>query len=272
MKPLISVIYVYYNTPLEMRKSLKTLFQTAHNISYEVIIINNASTKILPEQIRNNNKIKIIDNKENLGFGKALNQGVLLSKGEYLLFMNPDAFFTENAISSMIGRMKKDTRIGMLGPQLINIDTTIQMVGNDYPLLPHVFFAFSFLDKLFPKNPFSKQYYLLDFDRRTEKEIPVICGACMLTRKNIFEKIGGFDEQFFMYFEESDICIRIKREGLKVIFFPKAKIIHIGGKSSYDKKWIQKTFEKSRFLFFKKYHHPLIAFFGEAILRVMSVL
>ena len=100
--------------------------------------------------------------------------------------------------------------------------------------------------------------------------IPVICGACMLISKSLFEAINGFDEQFFLYFEESDLCCRVKQTGKKVLYFPKAKVVHLIGKSSQDKKFIRKEFERSRFKFFKKYHNLAFASLGELFIRIAN--
>jgi GT2 family glycosyltransferase len=270
MSPSVSIIYVYYNTPKEIVASLKSLPASVKNLSYEVIVIDNLSPTPLPKEVSTFPHVKAIINKENRGYGGALNQGSKVAKGKYLLLLNPDTVFLKDSVSLMVEKMEKDTSVGILGPQLLDENQKVSITGNGMPFLPDALFAFSFLNKFFPNNPFSKRYYLTEIDRIHEKEFPVICGACMLIKKSLFEKIGCFDEQFFMYFEESDLCYRVKKAGYRVLYYPKAKMIHLGGKSSDNKLWIRKVFEESRYKFFKKYHNPVAAFLGEAFLRIAN--
>lgn len=239
-------------------------------MNFEIIVINNHSPIPVPSQIKRVKRIKLITNLENKGYGSGLNQGAKIAKGKYLLLANPDTLFIDKAIMQMVNKMQKDPAIGILGPQILDINNQIQIVGNGMPFLPQATFAFTFLNKLFPKNKMSANYYLPEFDRRNEKEIPVICGACMMISKSLFEKIGGFDEQFFMYFEESDLCFRIGRAGKKILYYPTAKVIHLSGRSTKDKKFIRKVFEESRYKFFKKYHRSFNALLAESFIRFLN--
>ena len=272
MKPKLSIIYIYYNTPKEIAESISSLKTAIKNFSFEILIVDNASPKKLPQEITQNKKITVFQNTENLGFGKAVNQAAKKALGEYLLVLNPDTLCTKNSISSMIKRMEKDKKIGALGPQLQKQNGDILHSIGSVPKLPDSLLVFSFLNKLFPSNPYSKKYWAKDVDRNLEQETETIGGACMLFRKDVFLKVGGFDERFFMYFEEVDICLRIKSIGYKIMYFPKSVVIHFVGKSTTNKKWIQKTFEESRYKFFKKKYGAPIAFLTEAFLRFSSTL
>ena len=187
-------------------------------MNLEIIVVDNNSSLPLPLAIRNSKSTKLIANKENRGYGAALNQGAKLAKGKYLLLANPDTVYLKDSINQMVERMESDPTIGILGPQLLDSKRKVQIVGNGMPFLLQALFAFTFLNKIFPNNRFSKAYYLPEFDRNKEKEIPVICGACMMTKKSLFETIDGFDEQFFLYFEESDLCFRVKKVGKTVLY------------------------------------------------------
>lgn len=266
---VVSIIFVYYNTPREIINALESIKKALGNYYYEVIVIDNCSLKPLPKEISDFG-IKVIKNKVNEGYGKALNQGVKAAKGEYLVFSNSDVVFLPNSIAAMVDVLENNKFIGAIGPQLLDNKKKIQMVGSGMPFLPQALFVFSFLNKVFPANRFSKNYYLSNFDRKTEKEIPVLCGACFLMKRQIFDEIKGFDERFFMYFEEADICYRIKKQGYGVLYYPLAKVIHLIGKSSSDKSLIQKRFEESRYKFFKKYQNFIAAVIGELFLRIFG--
>ncbi len=266
MSKSISIIYVYYNTPHEILDSINSLRSAASN--YEVIIVNNKSTRPLPEEIKKKKHLKIIDNIENVGFGKAANQAVKLARGTYVMILNPDTVCYTKSIDLMVARMQLDKTIGVLGPQQVNKQGEILHSIGSMPMLPDAIFVFSFLRKIWPKNPYKEKFWAKGIDRTKEQETETIGGACMLFPKKIFDAVGGFDERFFMYFEEADICLRIKKLGYKIFYYPKAKIMHLVGKSTSDKDWIKKTFEKSRYEFFKKYYPFPTALLSELFLRL----
>lgn len=267
MKNFLSIIYVYYNTPKEILNSIDSLKTSCKKNTHEIIVINNNSPKPLPEFSRKHN-ITILDNKKNYGYGRAVNQGVKIAKGELILIVNPDTVFQNNAIDLMIKRVNSDKKIGALGPQLINTHGKILHSIASMPNLPDILFALSFINKLWPNNFYSRKYWAVGTDRSREQESETVGGAVMMVRKDLFEKIRGFDERFFLYFEEADLCKRITKAGYKVLYFPKAKVVHLVGKSTEDKKFIRQNYERSRFLFLKKYYGFLPAILAETFLRL----
>lgn len=269
--PFISIIYAYYNTPSEILRSIRSIDKAVRVISYEIIIVDNFSSKRLPKTLRYARSIKLLRNSTNLGYGTALNRGVKKAKGKYLLLVNPDTEFTNKSIESLFSRILRDETIGVIGPQMINQKKVILQSYNSYPFLPDALVVFSFVNKLWPNNYFSKKYWLYNLDITKESEVGFVGGACMMVRKSVFEKVGGFDEQFFLYFEEIDFCYRINSLGYKILYYPNSKIIHLVGRSTRDKFFIRKTFENSRFRFFRKYHGLFFAALGELILRVLNI-
>lgn len=272
MKIKLSVIYVYYDTPEELQLSIKSLERACIKIPFEVIIVNNNSPKGIPKKIYDKSNIMIIENGTNYGYGKGLNQGATIAKGEYLLLVNPDIIFKKEAIINLLREIQRKPKIGIIAPQLIDEKGNILQSISGMPFLPRSLFIFSFLNKMWSKNPFSAKYHNLNLDRNKEQKVDVVGGACMMIKKSLFEKISGFDERFFMYFEEADFCFRIKQLGYSITYYPKAKAIHLVGRSSQDKEWIEKTFEQSRFRFFKKYHGLIPASLGEFVLRFFKPL
>lgn len=268
MLPQISIIFVYFNTPKELLHAIGSIKNAIGKLSYEIIIVDNASLVSLPAKIKQNKKVKIIKNEINIGYGTAINRGSKAARGKYLLISNPDIFLEKDSINRLYKKIKNDSKIGIVGPQILDEERKIRSSISGFPKLPDALFAFSFINKLFPNNRYSKKYWLLDLDRKKEQEIDVLSGACMLIKKDLFTKVKGFDERFFMYFEESDICFKVKQNGYKIIYFPRAKIIHYIGASNRDKEWIQEKFEESRFKFFKKYHSFPAAYLGELSLRL----
>ncbi len=271
MDKSISIVYVYYNTLGEIAFSIRSIENAIDKLFYEIIIVNNNSPKPLPSFIKRDGSIKIIENIENYGYGKAVNQAAKIAKGEFLLVLNPDTICREGAIKLMVQRIKEDKQIGVLGPQQVDKRGRILHSIGSMPKLPDALFALSFINKLWPNNPYSKRYWAREVNRNKEQETETVGGAAMMFRKDVFDSVGGFDERFFMYFEEADICLRVRRLGYKVLYYPQAKIIHLVGKSTSDKKWIRKTFEDSRYKFFKKYYGTPIALVSEFFLRITSI-
>ncbi len=270
MGKMLSVLYVYFNTPRELRDSIHSVNNAAGGYPYEVVIIDNASVEKLPK-LTSDIRVKIARNNKNYGYGKAMNQAAKTASGHLLLITNTDTIFTANSIKNMTDRIHKDGRIGVIGPQMTSKRGKVLQSYNGQPFLPDALFAFSFLNRLFPNNKFSNRYWLRNMDTKKENEVGFIGGACMMVKKSTFEKVRGFDERFFMYFEEADFCYRVRQLGYKVIYYPKAHVIHFIGRSSRDKKWMRKTFEESRFRFFQKYHGTFIAALGEGILRIINI-
>lgn len=268
MRSTISIVYVYYNTPFEILSSIKSVPNAIGNLAYEIIVIDNNSSKPLPSEINKIPNIKIIKSSKNYGYGKGLNQGVKISNGNYLLLTNPDTEFLKDSIVNLLRRIKQDSKIGIIAPQVIDEKGKILQSISGMPYLPKSLFVFSLVGKIFPNNSFIKSYHNLDLDRNIEQEVDVVGGACMMIRKSVFNSTYGFDENFFMYFEEADFCYRVRKLRYKVVYYPKAKVIHFVGKSTQDKEWIEKTFEQSRFKFYKKYHGLLSAIMAEVFLRL----
>lgn len=261
----ISFIYVYYNTPKELEESIKSIPVAVGKYSYEVIVIDNNSTKEARKEIAS--KTKFIKNKINKGFGKAVNQGVKKASGKFLVIINPDTIFHRNSVKNLVDYLSKNTDVGVIGPSMIDGKGKKLPTISGAPKLLDILFAFSFLNKLFPNNKFSRKYWLTKVPRNKTRNVDVLSGACLVMSKEVFNKVGGFDERFFMYFEESDLCMRIKKLGYEIVFFPNSQITHYVAGSNKNKARIEKYFNKSRFQFIKKYYGLVPALLVEFFLR-----
>jgi len=264
----VSVIYVYYNTPFELAQSIASVEENSKGIGLEIIVVDNDSPKKIPKTLEKKKNIKIIKNKKNVGFGKGCNIGAMVAQGEYLLFLNPDTVVSKSAISEMLKTLRKKN-IGIVGPKMLDEDGNTLPTINSFLTFRALFVVYSFFNTMFKKNPISKRFWLYDLDRDKEQKVDVLSGACLMLKRTTFEKVEGFDERFFMYFEEQDLCSKIKRNGLAVVFNPKAKIIHLIGRSLSEKKKIQKYFQESRFLYAKKYFGLTRALVSEFFLRYL---
>lgn len=201
----ISVIIVHWNVPGSLKHCLESLWLTEYP-NLEVIVIDNASQKPLHLV-----KVKLIQNTENFGFPRAVNQGLKIATGEYLLVLNPDTRVEKDFFIKALDFAKTHSEMGVLGPKFVNPDGTVQGSVFKEPSL------FGSSQKYSPT---------------TICEVSCVSGGCMFIPKNVVRKIGLFTEEVFMYYEDFDYCRRIRQAGLKVYFNPEIQIIHEHGQSS----------------------------------------
>jgi GT2 family glycosyltransferase len=241
----LSVIIVSFNTKNLLKDCLESVIANTKNLRYEIIVIDNNSNDSSKEYLKKlsnkNKKIKLVFNSENIGFGVANNQGIKKSEGEYLLFLNSDTVVKDNLLKEMVGWMDKNSKVGIASCMLKNTDGTIQATGGYFPTLPKVFTWMTFIDDIpvidLAIKPFHPMHVQSPFHKggseyKTQRELDWVTGAFFLIRKKVVGQIGGFDEDYFMYTEETDLCFRAKRAGWKVMYLPKWSIEHAGGASS----------------------------------------
>lgn len=261
----LSTIIVNYNVKELLRKCLQSIFDFQKGLNFEVIVVDNhsedQSTKMVQQYFP---IVKLIDNKRNLGFSAASNQGIKESRGRYILLLNPDTEFTLDGISEMIMFMDSFPQVGICGPKMVDPRGETHFSARSFPsYLTAISSHQSILNRLFPHNPLSKKYLLKDQDRNQRKEVDWISGSCLLTKRSVFEKIGLLDEQFFIYVEDVDFCYRAKKAGFSVYYFPNSVVIHHIGKSTQKRKLAMLVeHHRSMYHFYRKHHRPSILLRG----------
>jgi len=246
-KPVLSIVIVNFQVPDLVVQAIRSIKEASLSDKSEIIIVDNASddnsyetiTTVYPDVIW-------VPLKTNIGFGKGNNVGVKYAQGEYILFLNPDTIISDDTLQNSISYMQEHDDIGILGPKILNPNGTFQ--ASCRRSFPTPFNAFSYmfgLSSLFPKSKLFGQYNLTYADPDEPMAVDAISGSCMFIKKDLFDHIGGFDKNFFMYGEDLDLCARVKEAGYKVWYHPLTKIIHFKGKSS-----IQKAM-KTRFAFYE---------------------
>lgn len=229
---MVSIIIVNFNTKELLKQLLTSITQNVKNVTYEIIVVDNNSTDGSKELLKTLfKKVILIANKSNLGFGKANNQGAKVAQGKYLLLLNSDTLVCENAIDKMFQFLEKEKSVAAVGSKLLNRDGSLQSSWGMFPKLKTEFYFRTFLNQLFPTNRISGLFRVSAYDHSAVKEVDWVSGACMMIRKEVFDKIVGFDEQIYMYYEDADLCLRIKKLGWKVYFLPHAQIYHFYGSS-----------------------------------------
>ena len=206
---------------------LESVYRTIEKIQFEVILVDNSSKdEGLEPILKRYTKIQFINNSKNVGFARANNQGAKIASGDFLLFINPDTVMIEDAIESMLDYIRSDSSIGILGPKVLNSDQTIQYSCRKFPTIwSGLFNRYSLTTRLFPNNRYSRDYLMLDYDHNSTRSVDWVSGCCMMMSKSTFNKANGFDENYFLFIEDVDICQVIKKR-LRVVYFPNAKIYH----------------------------------------------
>uniref|UniRef100_A0A7V1EIM9 Glycosyltransferase family 2 protein n=1 Tax=candidate division WOR-3 bacterium TaxID=2052148 RepID=A0A7V1EIM9_UNCW3 len=244
---MLSIIIVNYNSTCALKDCLKSIVEKKPEQTFEIIIIDNGSKMTFGNVIKEFEKllnIRLILNRKNLGYAKAVNQGIRIARGEYILIINPDILITNEAIEKMIDFLDKNEKIGVIAPQLLNFDNSIQYSCFRFPRFLTPFIRRSFLKNTSFGKREIQRYLMIDFDHRVIKEVDWVLGAAMMTKKSVIEKIGLLDERFFLYFEDVDLCRRIHCQGLKIIYFPESKFFHQYTRHSADKGWFSFLFNK----------------------------
>lgn len=229
----ITVLTVSYNVADHVNKLVKSLSIINNNVS-EIIIIDNNSTD--SKQIKQTTKTKLIYNKKNIGFSKAVNQGIIKAKEKFILLINPDCYLENSSIKHSLKLLVNDNTVGAIGGKIKKSESNYyQFTANNKANFLTGLFEFTNLKKLFPNNIFSKRFWVETSIINKPMQVESLCGAYMIIRKKINNNLNLFDERFFLYLEDIDFGNKINLLGYKVIFDPKSEITHIGGKSSKSK-------------------------------------
>lgn len=230
---LLSIIIVNWNSVKYLRECLNSVFVNIRNLSFEVIVVDNASYDGSDQMLKVEfPTVKFIQSAENIGFAAANNLGFSQSSGENLLFLNPDTQVTGPSINVMLSHLLAIPDAGAVGCKLLNSDGSVQTTCiQPFPTILNQLLDTDFLMLRFPGL---KLWGIrpLFFYNGTPEPVEVISGACLMTKRNVFEKAGKFTTDYFMYAEDLDLCYKIRRAGFKSYFVGEASIIHFGGASA----------------------------------------
>lgn len=248
----VSIIIVNWNTKGFLVDCIDSIPSACGALPYEVIIVDNASIDGSSGFIKERYPcVKLIENQENLGFAKACNQGAKISSGNYLFLLNPDTILYKEAVSRLVGFMEEEPLAGAVGPQLLNREGELEDSVRRFPTMCRLLVRDTILGK-FIKVP--RFQYSLSMDRASI--VDQVSGAGLLVRRQLWERLGGMDERFFMFYEDVDLCRRIKDMGYNAFYLPTAKVIHLGGGSRHqDRSSVLYYSLRSKFLYLEKYNH-----------------
>ncbi len=230
----LSVVIVNYNVRAYLEQCLRTVFTALEGIEGEVFVVDNLSTDGSVEMVREKFPlVKLIANKENVGFSRANNQAIRISNGEYVLLLNPDTVVGEDVFQKVVAFMDQRPSVGGLGVKMI--DGTGRFLPESKRGLPTpkvAFFKIIGLTRLFPRSRVFGRYHLGHLPENEPAPIEILSGACMFLRKRTLDEVGMLDENFFMYGEDIDLSYRITLAGYENWYYPEARIIHYKGEST----------------------------------------
>lgn len=242
----LSIIIVNWNGSGLLRRCVETIVSSAPSVTYEVVVIDNASEDDSLAQLRSsevaasliqNQQLRIFANSENRGFGAANNQGFALTESPFVFLLNLDTEVPKGSIDTLMSTMASDRTIGACGPQILNPDGSVQVsVFFNPPRAWHTVLSQLKLYLLLP--PRLRGELLLGWHWRHDRQrwVPMLGGAAILARREMINEVGGFDERFHMYSEDSEWCWRISKSHWRLLFVPDAKVLHHGAQSSM-KRW-----------------------------------
>lgn len=272
-KPELSIVIVNFNTRKITQQCIESIFKSFRTYKskdaprYEIVLIDNASTRddsvpFFASYTAKHANIVYVANQTNTGFGPANNQGVELARGEYVFLLNSDTIILKDAIHRLFAFYKKNEHIKhFIGPKLFNKDMTPQPSAAPFYTLPVIFGA------LFLRGDY---WGLTRYSPKKTRRVDWVSGAAIMTKKEYFKKVGGFDETIFMYMEEVDLLYRALKDKMYTYFYPKAKIVHLGSASSNGKTFPILQVYKGFLFFYKKHYSRLSLILLRFLLRLKA--
>ncbi len=259
----ISVIIVNYNVKDYLAHALSSIERALKNISYEIIVVDNNSIDGSVSYLKTHFPgVKLIANQENVGFGRANNQAIKKISGKYVVLINPDTLVQEDTFNRLLDFFNNTPDAAAATCKIINPDGSFSIdCRHSIPSPSIALWKVTGLSTLFPRSRIFGQYNLTFLDENEIYQVPAISGSFMMIKKEVLDHVGLFDERFFMYCEDIDLCHRINCSGYKIYYVPTTSIIHYKGESTKKNRLdYVLTFNKSLYLFFQKYYAPTSVF------------
>ncbi|MFO8013082.1 MAG: glycosyltransferase family 2 protein [Phycisphaerae bacterium] len=257
MNPDLSIIIVAYHCCDDLARCLECLPAAAGDLATETIVVDNASGDGTVEMVRERfPEVHLIANAENRGFAAANNQGLAVSSGRHVLFLNPDTRPAEGALAVLVRTLDADAELGAVGPQLLNEDGSVQPSVRTDPTLASLLHQYTPLRLLRVLAPAYHRYKRRDMDFGSAADVDTLMGAALCVPRGVLDEVGPMDERFFVYHDDADLCLRIRQAGYRVRFEPAARITHVGGVSAgHAASGV--LYLRSLYRFLYKHHGPL---------------
>jgi len=274
MKPDLSIIIVTWNSRVDIAKCLESLEASCIGGDFEIIVLDNASDDGTADYVTAHfPNVRATASKVNTGFARGNNLAAQKACGRYLLFLNPDTWVDEDMVSAMVNFLDSHPQAGACAPRILNPDNSLQRGAmRTLPTLETLLYELSGLSRLFPRSRRFGRYMMTWWDHNDRREVEQPAGACIAMRREVFEQIGGFDEGYFMYYEDVELCRAILAEGWKIYFLPDVCAYHIGNQSASQA--VTKNFPqfyRSMYRYFRRHHGRLAAWVAKLLVGVAEL-
>lgn len=252
MKTLdLSIILVSYNTRELLRDCIMSIYETVKQVDFEVFVVDNASSDGSPGMVAEEfHGVGLIENTENVGFARAVNQGMIISRGRYVLLLNSDTVLKEGTVNVLMDFLDRRKNAAAAGPKVLSTDGETQNKGFLFPSVIFSFLILSGINKLGPERFKRRLFPRFFWDENTLKEVDYLEGSCFLIRKEAIDAVGLLPEEYFMYFEEAEWCFRAKQLGYEIWYVPEVEVTHLVASSPSGNR--DDVYNKSMILFYKR--------------------
>jgi GT2 family glycosyltransferase len=255
----VSIVIVSFNTCNLLDECIASI-ERETQCGHEVIVVDNASTDGSPQMLREKYQaVTLIENEENVGFARANNQGFSGASGKYFVMLNPDTVILDRAIDKLVEFMERNLGVGICGPCNVGRERQLQYNCDHFPSFWNTLWVYTNLVNRYPNIKIFRKSRMLYWDYATQRDVDRITGCSLMIRAEVFRDLDGLDNNYFMYFEETDLCFRARKNGKRVVYLPHAVIIHYGGESSQSQTGevtvggtVASYFLNSQYYFFQK--------------------
>ncbi len=265
--PAVSVVIVSWNTRDMLLDTLASFLPLA-GVDCELIVVDNASSDDSCEAVAARHpEARILRNERNEGFAAGVTRGLRAARHPWVLLLNPDTLVVDDAIPHLLAYAEAHPEAGIIGPRVLNRDGTLQHSRFRFPSLLNLLLQATYLYKLFPRSSFLARETLPEVGASEPAAVDAVSGCCFLVRQEVIERVGVLDEQYFMYFEETDLCRRCRDAGFEVHYAPVGEIVHFGGGASrLARRRNFLEFRRSALRYFRKHHGRAAAELARALL------
>jgi hypothetical protein len=252
----LSVSIVAFRTPDLLRRCLSAVLMERGSLEMDVTVVDNASDDGSVDVVRSEFPwVRVIANPRNVGFGAAHNQALRQAVGRYWLVLNSDTVAAPGALRTLVNALDTDPSLAIAGPKLLYPDGTVQPSRRRFPTVATLFLESTQLQRFWPDNAVLRRYYVEDRGDEDAQEVDWLVGACLCLRPEAIRQVGLFDERFFMYSEEIDLCRRLRAAGWRVRYVPRAAVVHLEGASSRtDLAARDQRFQASKLAYAARWH------------------
>lgn len=262
----VSIVVLSWNTRDLLLRCLEAVHRHPPPGEWEGVVVDNASGDGSAEAVAERFPAwTLVRNRRNEGYARGNNQGIARTTGDLVLLLNSDTVVGEGSLDRLVRELRDHPRLAIAAPQLRNPDGTVQRSCMRFPSLLTALFFDTWLERLFPGNPVNARYFYRDFDHEQTREVDQPPGACLLLRREALEEVGLLDEDLFLFFNDVDLCLRLRRAGWGIRFVADARVRHEVGASTRQFDDFIVTWHRNRLRYYRKHHGA----WGEAWVRAM---